>query len=136
MKHAITFSILGILVWGGCSTKRPVLYPNKHLETVGSAQANRDIEECYTLAENYLKSKAGEKAVESTLKSSTVGAAAGAAGGAVYGHAGRGAGAGAAAGAAASATRSLLRVKDPSPVFMNYVNHCLRNKGYEPIGWE
>ena len=132
MGKSLGFSVLCIVLLGGCSTKRPVLYPNNHLQEVGTVQADRDIEECYTLAERYLKSKAGKQAVESAAKSGTVGAAAGAAGGAVYGNAGKGA----AAGAAAGATRSLLRVRDPSPVFMNYVNHCLRDKGYQPIGWE
>ena len=136
MGKSLGFSVLCIVLLGGCSTKRPVLYPNNHLQEVGAVQADRDIEECYTLAERYLKSKAGKQAVESTAKSGTVGAAAGAAGGAVYGNAGKGAAAGAATGAAAGATRSLLRVRDPSPVFMNYVNHCLRDKGYQPIGWE
>jgi hypothetical protein len=132
MGKSVVYSVLCIVLLGGCSTKRPVLYPNSHLQEVGTVQADRDIGECYTLAEGYLKSKAGKQAVESAAKSGTVGAAAGAAGGAVYGHAGKGA----AAGAAAGATRSLLRVRDPSPVFMNYVNHCLRDKGYQPIGWE
>jgi hypothetical protein len=116
MKQTLTVSIFCALLLGGCSSKRPILYPNKHLDTVGVAQANKDIEECYDLAESYLKSKKGSKAVEDTVKKSTVGAAAGAAGGSIYGHAGRGAAAGAAADAAASATRSLLRVRNPSPV--------------------
>jgi hypothetical protein len=136
MAKSLWLSVLCIVLLGGCSTKRPVLYPNSHLQEVGTVQADRDIGECYTLAEGYLTSKAGKQAVESAAKSGTVGAAAGAAGGAVYSNAGKGAAAGAATGAAAGATRSLLRVRDPSPVFMNYVNHCLRDKGYQPIGWE
>ncbi len=133
MSKSLTFSFLCVLLLGGCSTKRPMLYPNNHLKEVGTVQADRDIEECYSLAKRYLKSQSEKEVVENTVKSGAVGAAAG---GAVYGHAGKGAAAGAATGAAAGATRSLLRVRDPSPVFMNYVNHCLMDKGYQPIGWE
>lgn len=132
MSRSLVFSAFVVLLVVGCSTKRPVLYPNTHLKEVGQEQADRDTQECYSLAKQYLKSQSGNQAVEDSVKSGTVGAAAGAAGGAVYGHAGKGA----AAGAAASATRSLLRVRDPSPLFMNYVNQCLREKGYQPIGWE
>ena len=113
MGKSLGFSVLCMVLLGGCSTKQPVLYPNNHLQKVGTVQAERDIEECYTLAARYLKSKSGKQAVESAAKSGTVGAA-----------------------AAAGATRSLLRVRDPSPVFMNYVNNCLRDKGYQTIGWE
>jgi len=35
----------------GCA-KRPVLYPNEHLETVGADASKQDIDECIELAEN------------------------------------------------------------------------------------
>jgi hypothetical protein len=25
---------------------------------------------------------------------------------------------------------------DPSPVYRNFVNRCMRDRGYDPIGWE
>ncbi len=65
-----------------------------------------------------------------------VGAATGAAVGAVYGGAGRGAAAGAAAGVVGSTASGMFRKREPSPTFMNFVNRCLHEKGYEPIGWE
>jgi hypothetical protein len=137
MKKTGLFLIISMLIAGGCSTtKSPILYPNEHLNTVGAAQADRDIEECCRLAESYLKSKKAKEMAKGAVESSVVGAASGAAAGSVFGHAGRGAGAGAAAGAAASVTHSLFRVKDPDPVFMNFVNRCLSEKGYQPIGWE
>jgi uncharacterized membrane protein len=71
-----------------------------------------------------------------TVESSVVGAATGAAAGSMFGNAGRGAAAGAAAGAASTVTHALFRVKDPDPVFMNYVNRCLSDRGYQLIGWE
>lgn len=60
----------------GCTTG-PVLYPNAHLQNVGSAQARREISECRVLADHYVKSNEGIAAAKST--------AVGAAGGAIIG---------------------------------------------------
>ncbi len=136
LKNYWVFLLLGVMALVGCSSKRPVLYPNHHLQTVGMAQANRDIEDCYNKAQLYLKSTSNGNIAGDAVKGGAVGAAAGGAAGAVWGDAGRGAGAGAAAGAAAGVTRGLLKVRDPSPLFMSFVNRCLREKGYDPIGWE
>ena len=51
MKNTLMFSILLVFTLVGCSTKRPILYPNAHLKSVGIDQANRDIEECCRLAD-------------------------------------------------------------------------------------
>ncbi len=133
MKKTALFLVGGMIIAGGCSTtKSPILYPNEHLASVGAEQANRDIEECCRLADSYLKSQKTKDMTKKAVESSVVGAASGAAAGSIFGHAGRGA----AAGAAASVTHSLFRVKDPDPVFMNYVNRCLSDKGYQTLGWE
>jgi uncharacterized membrane protein len=137
MKKTTLFFFLSIVIAGGCSTTRsPILYPNEHLNTVGAEQANRDIEECCLMADSYLKSQKAKEITKNTVENSVVGAAAGAAAGSMFGHVGRGAAAGAAAGAASTVTHALFRIKDPDPVFMNYVNSCLSERGYQPIGWE
>ena len=137
MKKAARFLFAGMIIAGGCSTtKSPILYPNEHLITVGAEQANRDIEECCRLADGYLNSQKTGEMTKKAVESGVVGAASGAAAGSIFGHAGRGAAAGAAAWAAASVTHSLFRVKDPDPVFMNYVNRCLGDRGYQTLGWE
>lgn len=137
MKKTILFFFVSMLISGGCSTtKSPILYPNEHLTTVGAEKANRDIEECCRLADSYLKSQKTKEMAKKTVESSVVGAATGAAAGSMFGNAGRGAAAGAAAGAASTVTHALFRVKDPDPVFMNYVNRCLSDRGYQLIGWE
>jgi hypothetical protein len=56
--------------------------------------------------------------------------------GSVTGNLGRGAAMGAAGGAVAGVIRGASRASRPSPVFKNFVNRCLREKGYDPIGWE
>ena len=141
----LTISIFAVFLFAGCASQRPVLYPNQQLNRVGSSVANRDIDECMHQAEVYVSSvgRAGRITDEVTTElgtSAAVGAAAGGAGGAIVGRAGTGAAVGAAGGGAAGATRGLIhglgRRENPSPVFKNFVNRCLRDKGYEPIGWD
>jgi len=135
MKKILVITIC--LVIGGCSASvRPVLYPNSHLDKVGMQQAQQDIAECCSMADAYVKNEKAKEIAKDTLKAGTIGAAAGAAAGAVWGHAGKGAAAGAAGGAAAAAVSGMFKVKDPSPVYKNFVNRCLSEKGYETIGWE
>jgi hypothetical protein len=54
----------------------------------------------------------------------------------VTGNLGRGAAAGAAGGAAGGMTRGLFESGEPDPVMKRFVERCLRDKGYEPIGWK
>jgi len=142
--YKTAISIFAVVMLAGCATQRPVLYPNQQLNRVGSSVANRDIDDCMHQAEVYVSSdgRAGritEGVMTESGTSAAVGAAAGGAGGAIVGRAGTGAAVGAAGAGAAGATRGLIhglsRKENPSPVFKNFVNRCLREKGYEPIGW-
>ncbi|MBI3506849.1 MAG: cell envelope biogenesis protein OmpA [Proteobacteria bacterium] len=118
-----------------CSA-RPVLYPNRHLNTVGAAQAKRDIADCRSLADDYVKKNPAGTVVSGTVQGGIGGGAVGAAGGAVLGHAGRGAEVGAVTGAAGGFVRGIFRARQPSATYKNFVNKCLRDKGYETVGWE
>jgi hypothetical protein len=123
----------------GCSASpRPVFYPNARLAEVGEAQVQQDIDACMAAAEAAGVSRSGGtgQAAGNVAKTAAIGGAAGAAGGAVRGHAGRGAAVGAAAGAAGGTMRELFRTREPDPVFKNFVDRCLRDKGYDPIGWK
>lgn len=124
--------------------KRPALYANAHLRRVGPNIAERDTNACMQRAEAYLSSERAdtEVAKEAAVGAGTgaaIGAAAGAASGAVVGSAARGAAAGAAGGGAAALTGSLLRglfrPREPDPAYKSFVNRCLREKGYDLIGW-
>ncbi len=127
------------LAMAGCSSTRPVLYPNEHFTAVGSEAAERDIADCMTLAEssgaNSSSSDAGQAAV-TTAGSTAVGAASGAVGGAVAGAAGSGAAVGAAGGATVGLMEWLFSKPKHSPVFENFVNKCLQDRGYQAIGWK
>jgi OmpA family protein len=128
-------------VLAGCSSRRPVLYPNEALQQAGPDGADRAIGECMELADGYVKGGAGSGQAGRTAKDAAVGggvgAAAGAVGGAIWGSPGMGAASGAAAGVTAGVINSLFNGSGgPSATYQNYVNTCLAERGYRVIGWE
>ena len=125
-------------VLAACAPK-PILYPNAYYQQVGEAVAERDIAECSEMAKGAgakpSQGKAGQVA-GNTAAGGAVGSAAGAVGGAVVGHPGRGAMIGAASGATGGFLRGLFRRSPPSTAYKQFVNRCLQERGYEPVGWE
>ena len=126
------------LAAGCASSARPVLYPNSHLKQAGDHQAQVDIEECRLLAE---KSGAGATDVGRAARPAGEGAAVGAAVGGVgsairHRNIGAGALAGAAIGGAAGGVHGAFRASEVSPIHRNFVQRCLRERGYEVIGWK
>ena len=121
--NAVLVALAGVALTA-CSATRPTLYPNDQYNRAGSAQADRDIAVCEQQAQEYVKT--------------------GGQGTQMAGEAARNAGVGAAVGAASGATAGLLGTmfgwmfqrKEPDPVYRNFVEKCLRDKGYEPIGWQ
>jgi hypothetical protein len=138
--------LLGFLVLAaaGCSARRPVLYPNQQFNRVGDAAAQRDIDDCMRLADQYVKSggpntKVARDVGGRTAVGAGVGAATGAVGGAVAGNPGEGAAIGAASGATAGLLSGIFdawRSPEVDQVYSNFVDRCLRDRGYEPIGWK
>ena len=136
-KALKVFTLICLLLLMACSQKRPVLYPNYHLQQVGNETAQTEIDDCVSFAKEYVaSSNSSGKVAKSTARGGAVGAAGGAATGAVLGSIGRGAAAGAAGGAAVGCLQGLFRSPEPDPVFRQFVERCLRDKGYEPIGWK
>ncbi len=140
MTHPFTGIIIGgltSLLLLGCAGSKPVLYPNDHFETVGHEQAELDIAECQDLADAYTSSSnKGVEVAKGTVMGAGVGAASGAVIGAIQGSAGKGAAVGAAVGATGGLLRSVFRKSGPSRTYKNFVNTCLKERGYKPIGWE
>jgi hypothetical protein len=138
MRACILLLALGVALWlSACADKRPVLYPNAHLQQVGNEVAQKDIDACIQYAKDSGAASGKEAEIaKDTAGGAAVGGAVGAATGAVLGSLGRGAAAGAAGGAAGGLTRGILKSGDPDPVFKNFVDRCLRERGYEPIGWK
>jgi hypothetical protein len=136
MRRFLALILVGSLA--ACAGPRPVLYPNAHLEAVGQQVAQRDIEECMALADEAdLESSEAAEAAKRTAGGAAVGSATGAVGGAISGSgAGMGAAVGAGVGAVGGFFSWLFRSKQPEPVYVNYVNICLAERGYQLVGWK
>ncbi len=138
MAQSRSFLIILLLV-AGCAAPKPILYPNAHSQQVGKEVADRDIDECREMAKDAgataSQGKSGQVA-GSTTAGGAIGSAAGAVGGAVVGHPGRGAMVGAASGATAGFLRGLFRRSPPSNTYKQFVQRCLKERGYDPVGWE
>lgn len=121
----------------GCASPKPVLYPNDYLKSVGQTQADQDIAECQEIAEEYASaSNTGKNIAKSTAMGAGMGAAGGAVGGIISGSAGSGSAVGAAAGATIGLIRGLFSGAEPNRTFQNFVDSCLRDRGYESSGWD
>jgi outer membrane lipoprotein SlyB len=120
-----------------CAAKRPVLYPNAQLEAAGTDAAQQDIDDCLqkAAAAGYTSNSGGQVA-GSTAVGAATGAAFGAAVGAVAGRAGTGAAMGAAGGGTSGLIRGLFGSRNLDPVQRQFVDQCLKDKGYEVIGWQ
>ena len=144
MRKVTLLLALGSLA--ACSAKQPTLYPNETYNRVGKAQADQDIAACEAKAKEYVKSggasgETAKNAARNAAGGAAVGAASGAVGGAIGGNVGEGAAIGAASGATAGIVGTLLGGmfnggSGPDPVYANFVETCLREKGYQPIGWQ
>ena len=129
------------LALGGCSGPAPVLYPNEHRKSVSDDAAKKDIEACREMAKEagaqQSSGQAGQVATN-TAVGAGVGAASGAVGGAISGAAGQGSLIGAASGAVWGLLSGLFRSgsSQPNQAYVNFVNRCLEERGYEVSGWQ
>ena len=138
MKNLLRVLLVGVVASSlACAAKRPVLYPNAQIQAVGNAAAQQDIDDCLQkAAAGGYTSDAGGKVAGSTAVGAATGAAVGAAMGAVAGRAGTGAAMGGAGGGTGGLIRGLCRSRDLNPVQRRFVDQCLKEKGYEVIGWQ
>lgn len=123
-----------LLALGACASNQPVVYQQ------AGAQGGVDaaIAECSRLAAAagaQPTSGVGTTAREAAT-GGAIGAATGAVGGAIAGNAGSGAMIGAATGATATLIRNLLNEPAPNPAFRAYVERCLRDRGFDVVGWQ
>src|SRR5438093_10050883 len=125
----VLLTLLGLVA---CSGPRPILYPNAHLEAVGSDTAQRDIAECRHMAEAAGATPErgkGAKIAGSTVTGAGIGAAGGAVGGAVVGAAGSESGIGGASCASLGLVRGLRSSPKHSQRCMHFVDHCGKESG-------
>ncbi len=138
MRQMACLCVLSLAL-SGCAAAKPILYPNAHYQQVGADAAQADIQDCIAMAKEAGASPDEGKTAQvatGTVGGGAVGSAAGAVGGAILGHPGRGAMVGAASGATAGFLRGLFKRSPPSAAFTNYVDRCLRDRGYDPTGWQ
>lgn len=120
------------LALAACATQRPVVYPD-----AGPGDPEAAARLCMEKAEAHgLDYHDGGEIPRRTAEGGVIGGASGAAAGAVFGNTGRGAAAGAAYGATHGFFRGLFSADTPDPVYRRFVDHCLRERGYQPIGWK
>jgi len=120
----------------GCAASRPVLYPNSHLKEIGQEKADQAIDDCIRMANEYKAGSDKTKAIaKDSAKAGVVGAATGAVIGAITGDIGRSAAIGGAGAATASMGMGVMRSDEPDPIFKQFVEQCLREKGFQPLGW-
>jgi len=118
----------------GCAAARPVLYENAKLKAEGQDAAAAAIERCIVAAQNYASSDAA-RVVRQTATSGAVGGATGAVIGAIVGSPGTGAAIGAAGSATSALLHGVIGSRDLDPIERGYVDRCLREQGYDPMGW-
>lgn len=124
---------LTLLGLAGCAHQKPVLYSANGQHTAGDQAVDACIARARSAGLSY---KRGSNVGRNAVENGAVGGAGGAVAGAIYGNAARGAAAGAAGGVAAGLVRGLFHHDGkPSPAYRNYVNRCLRDQGYDPVGW-
>ena len=116
--------------------QRPVLYPNEKLNSSGKEAAQKDINECIqTATASGAKEEKGKQVAKETAKEGVRGAAIGAVVGAITGDVGQAAAIGAAAGGTSGFMDEALN-HEVDPVHRGFVDQCLRDRGYQPIGWK
>lgn len=141
-KKRILSSILCMsllcVVQGCAKPPKPQLYPNEHLLTVGQAQSEFDLAECDALARAYVEDNKGAEIAKKGATGAVIGGVMGAAAGAVRsgGSVSNSAATGAAIGAAGATTKGVIDAKDPSSMHRNFVTRCMRERGYDVMGWK
>lgn len=123
-----------VVLCAGCAANKPVLY-----SSTGAGGGEAAIAECHELAVAAGATPTGGQvgdAARDTVRGAAVGGATGAVGGALAGAAGRGAGIGAVTGATAALIGSVFTPAAPNPAYRAFVERCLRDRGFEPVGWQ
>ena len=120
----------------GWRNQRPQLYDNAHYQQVGPGRAQQEVSDCMARADQGApQDSVAKDAAINTLGGAAAGAALGAIGGAIAGDAGTGAAAGAAVGGTAGVGKTIIDRSKPQESYKGYVEACLRERGFDVIGW-
>lgn len=122
------------------SSARPVFYPNAKLNSVGPATAHADADSCMSAASasGLTPDERNNAVAHDAARGAALGGVAGTVSGLVTGRSlqsaiGNGV-AGAAVGGAVGGVNGAFR-NTPSQTYRHFVQKCLKDKGYDVIGW-
>lgn len=128
--------LLALSLLCACAAPRPVLYPNERYEVAGKDQVKADIDDCDAKAKEFVKANKGKLVAKKTGVGAAFGAFIGMIFGAFSGNYRRAITEGAAVGAAAGLAHGAADANSPDAVHKRFVELCLSQKGYQPIGWK
>lgn len=138
-KIALVSALSSSLLVSACASgpQRPQFFPNDYYRKVGSYQAESDTAQCMAMADEYVQDPSGwQNAAKKGLGGAAVGAGVGAIGGVITkGKVGRATAAGAAIGGLLGVVSAAMEAGEKSPGYKQFVEACLRQKGYETAGW-
>ena len=118
-----------------CAPK-PVLYPNDKYKATTQDQVQGDIDECTKQAKEFVKTHKADIVAAHTGAGAALGALFGLITGAFTGNYARAVAEGAALGGGGGAVGGAAQAATPDAVTKRFVDICLSNKGYQPIGWK
>lgn len=139
MKSVLIGAVAGAVLLGcAAASTRPVLYPNAKYKQVGEAVAQKDVDECRTIAENAgASSGSSSGAARGGMQGAAAGAAASAVGSLIRGgNVVESAATGAAIGGAAGAAGGAFNSGGGGDSLRTFVGRCLAERGYEVVGWK
>ncbi|MDD5657449.1 MAG: cell envelope biogenesis protein OmpA [Elusimicrobia bacterium] len=136
MPRARIGLILISALLAGCAAPRPVLYPDERLQAMPKETVSRDIADCDARAKEYVQANKGRIVARRTGAGAMFGAFLGLIAGAFTGDYGRAVSEGAAMGAATGLIHGAVTANSPEGVHRRFVEYCLIEKGYKPMGWK
>ena len=140
-RISVCFLVIMCFLLSGCASlmvkETPDFYPNAKYHKTGSPAAEQAANECMALADRYVPEPPCYcDLLKDTLGGGVIGAGSGAIVGPImHEKVGRTTGAGAAVGSLLGLIYSVDRMNEHTPKYQRFVELCLRDKGYEVLGW-
>lgn len=120
----------------GCAGPQVVVYPDARVQSLPKETVQKDIDECTAKAKAFVKEHKGQLVAKRTGAGALFGAFLGVIFGAFTGDYGGAVAQGAAVGAAAGFAGGAVEANSPDGVHRRFVEYCLMEKGYKPMGWK
>ncbi|MCX5795269.1 MAG: glycine zipper family protein [Elusimicrobia bacterium] len=128
--------MLAAALCAGCASPQVKLYPDEHYKSLPKEAVQKDIDDCEAKAKEFVKSHKGQMVAKRTGAGAVFGAVLGVIVGAFTGDYGSAIGQGAAMGAATGLASGAIEANSPEGVHRRFVEYCLADKGYRPMGWK